>query len=85
MDLRYKAGQRFGRHIDESVDLEDGKRTHYTLLIYLSGGSKPKAKNDVGSPEDSSSEPLVGGETVFYGSRNSVVAEVVGYLVVIPC
>lgn len=85
MDLRYKAGQRFGRHIDESNDLEDGKRTHYTLLIYLSGGSKPKAKNDVSSPEDSSSEPLVGGETVFYGSRNSVVAEVVGYLVVIPC
>ncbi|KAK9914166.1 hypothetical protein M0R45_037958 [Rubus argutus] len=73
---RYKAGQRFGRHIDESVDLEDGRLTHYTLLIYLSGGFKPKAKNDVSTPRDSSSEPLVGGETVFYGSRNSVVAEV---------
>lgn len=80
--VRYKAGQRFGRHIDESVDLEDGKRTHYTLLIYLSGGFKPKAKNDVSTPQDSSSEPLVGGETVFYGSRNSVVAEVASFLVI---
>lgn len=75
--FRYKAGQRFGRHIDESNDLGDGKRTHYTLLIYLSGGGfKPKAKSDTSSLKDSSSEPLVGGETVFYGSRNSVVAEV---------
>ncbi|CAL2243607.1 unnamed protein product [Prunus armeniaca] len=72
---RYKVGQRFGRHIDESNDLGDGKRTHYTLLIYLSGGFKPKATNDKTSPKDSSSEPLVGGETVFYGSRNTVVAE----------
>ncbi|KAJ9139946.1 hypothetical protein P3X46_030637 [Hevea brasiliensis] len=73
---RYKAGQRFGRHIDESVDLGDGKRTHYTLLIYLSGDSKAKTKNDPNGSKDSSSEPLVGGETVFYGSRNGVVAEV---------
>ncbi|KAK3177270.1 hypothetical protein Dsin_032717 [Dipteronia sinensis] len=28
------------------------------------------------NPNDSSSEPLVGGETVFYGSRNKLVAEV---------
>ncbi|KAI3519527.1 hypothetical protein L1887_08723 [Cichorium endivia] len=61
---RYKTGQRFGRHIDESVDLGDGKRTHYTLLIYLSGEG------------DCIPEPLVGGETVFYGPRNSLVAEV---------
>uniref|UniRef100_A0A2N9FVJ6 Prolyl 4-hydroxylase alpha subunit domain-containing protein n=1 Tax=Fagus sylvatica TaxID=28930 RepID=A0A2N9FVJ6_FAGSY len=73
---RYKVGQRFGRHIDESTDLGEGKSTHYTLLIYLSGGLKPKAKNDVSSPNDPSSEPLAGGETVFYGSRNAVVAEV---------
>lgn len=72
---RYKVGQRFGRHIDESVHLEDGKRTHYTLLIYLSGGVA-KGKNDRKNVKDSSSEPLVGGETVFYCSRNSVVAEV---------
>ncbi|THG19824.1 hypothetical protein TEA_028913 [Camellia sinensis var. sinensis] len=72
---RYKVGQRFGRHVDESVDLGEGKRTHYTLLIYLSGGFKPKPKNDNSDPQDSS-EPLIGGETVFYGPRNGVVAEV---------
>lgn len=76
LNFRYKVGQRFGRHIDESTDLGEGKSTHYTLLIYLSGGLKPKAKNDVSSPNDPSSEPLAGGETVFYGSRNAVVAEV---------
>ncbi|KAK7270525.1 hypothetical protein RIF29_23737 [Crotalaria pallida] len=65
---RYKVGQRFGRHIDESVHLGDGKRTHYTLLVYLSGGPA--------DPADSSVDPLVGGETVFYGPRNSTVAEV---------
>ncbi|KAH9647334.1 Fe2OG dioxygenase domain-containing protein [Citrus sinensis] len=73
---RYKVGQRFGQHIDESVNLGDGKRTHYTLLIYLSGGLKAKAKNDSSIHNDSSPEPLVGGETVFYGSRNKLVAEV---------
>ncbi|KAK2653730.1 hypothetical protein Ddye_013586 [Dipteronia dyeriana] len=73
---RYKVGQRFGQHIDESVSLGDGKRTHYTLLIYLSGGCKGKTKSDTNNTNDSSSEPLVGGETVFYGSRNKLVAEV---------
>ncbi|KAI6696256.1 hypothetical protein NL676_016375 [Syzygium grande] len=73
---RYKAGQRFGRHIDESVDLGEGKRTHYTLLIYLSGGSKSKAKNGSSNRSNSPSEMLVGGETVFYNSRNGIVAEV---------
>ena len=72
-------GQSFGRHIDESVDLGDGKRTHYTLLVYLSGGPgelKTKPKNSSSNPRDSSVDPLVGGETVFYGPRNSTVAEV---------
>ncbi|KAJ7970037.1 2-oxoglutarate (2OG) and Fe(II)-dependent oxygenase superfamily protein [Quillaja saponaria] len=73
---RYNIGQRFGRHIDESVDLGEGKHTHYTLLIYLNGGIKSKTKSDLLNPKGSSSDPLVGGETVFYGSRNSVVAEV---------
>ncbi|XP_065870581.1 uncharacterized protein [Euphorbia lathyris] len=73
---RYKVGQQFGRHIDESVDLEDGKHTYYTLLIYLSGDGKAKSKNGPKSLNDSSSECLAGGETVFYGSRNGVVAEV---------
>ncbi|XP_047329807.1 uncharacterized protein LOC124933450 [Impatiens glandulifera] len=74
---RYKVGQCFGQHIDESVDLGEGKRTHYTLLIYLSGGFKPKSKKDSNTlQDDASSETLVGGETVFYGHRNSIVAEV---------
>ncbi|KAL0452534.1 UNVERIFIED_CONTAM: hypothetical protein Slati_1231500 [Sesamum latifolium] len=74
---RYTAGQRFGRHIDESVELGDGRCTHYTLLIYLSGAptkTKAKSKNDNSSQD--SLEPLVGGETVFYGPRNALVAEV---------
>ncbi|GAB2227746.1 hypothetical protein Droror1_Dr00009573 [Drosera rotundifolia] len=71
---RYKVGQRFGRHVDESVNLGDRRHTHYTLLIYLSGGSNTKGKGSADSFADS--EPLVGGETVFYGSRNSIVAEV---------
>ncbi|KAM7491680.1 hypothetical protein LguiA_034601 [Lonicera macranthoides] len=74
---RYTVGQRFGRHIDESADLGDGKRTHYTLLIYLSGGGlENKSKTDSNNLQDSSIEPLVGGETVFYGPRNNLVAEV---------
>ncbi|KFK26798.1 hypothetical protein AALP_AA8G294900 [Arabis alpina] len=72
---RYSAGQHFGRHIDESVDLEDGKRTYYTLLIYLSG-SNTKSNSKSKKNDSSSAEHLVGGETVFYGSRNSIVAEV---------
>lgn len=77
LNYRYSAGQRFGRHIDESVDLGEGRRTYYTLLIYLSGApgkSKAKSKNDSSSQD--SLDPLVGGETVFYGPRNALVAEV---------
>lgn len=33
---RYGPGQRFGRHIDESVSLSTTEFTEYTLLIYLS-------------------------------------------------
>jgi len=64
---RYTEGQRFGRHIDESVDLGDGSKTYYTLLIYLSGK---------GSAKDSSGQALIGGETVFYDQRGGIVAEV---------
>ncbi|GER27050.1 oxidoreductase [Striga asiatica] len=74
---RYSAGQRFGRHIDESADLGEGRHTHYTLLIYLSGApGKMKAKSKNTETSQDSLEPLVGGETVFYGPRNSLVAEV---------
>ena len=33
---RYRAGQRFGKHIDESNDLGGGVFTVFTLLLYLS-------------------------------------------------
>ncbi|MBA0684630.1 hypothetical protein Goari_026207, partial [Gossypium aridum] len=72
---RYKVGQHFGQHIDESVDLGEGKHTVYTLLVYLSGAAKTKDKSDSKNMKDCASEPIVGGETVFYGSRNRVVAE----------
>lgn len=32
---RYRPGQRFGRHIDESNDLGGGRFTLYTVLVYL--------------------------------------------------
>lgn len=73
---RYKVGQRFGRHIDESVNLGDGRITYYTLLVYLSGSSRCKGNNDTSSNKDSSTHSLVGGETVFYDNRRGVVAEV---------
>ncbi|XXG77772.1 hypothetical protein AAC387_Pa08g1863 [Persea americana] len=73
---RYKVGQRFGRHIDESIDLGEGRMTLYTLLIYLSGSSRSNGNNDVGSNRDSSPDSLVGGETVFYDHRRGIVSEV---------
>lgn len=92
---RYTVGQRFGQHIDESVYLGEGRRTYYTLLIYLSGTpgrTKAKSKNDEnGAPSKTkaklknndslqdSFDVLVGGETVFYGPRNAIVAEVLSF------
>ncbi|KAL2324484.1 hypothetical protein Fmac_023542 [Flemingia macrophylla] len=76
---RYNVGQRFGRHIDESVNLGDGKRTYYTLLVYLSGGPgehKSKPKNNLRNTAVPSFDPLAGGVTVFYGPRNNTLAEV---------
>ncbi|XP_024360139.1 uncharacterized protein [Physcomitrium patens] len=35
---RYGLGQRFGPHYDESVDMDGGGATEFTLLIYLTGG-----------------------------------------------
>ena len=66
---RYGPGQRFGKHVDDSVNLEGGISTEYTLLIYLTGlGSiavcKTKGRSSV---QGKDSSPLVGGETNFYG------------------
>ena len=76
-------GQRFGRHIDESIDLGEGRMTLYTLLIYLSGSSRSNGNNDVGSNRDSSPDSLVGGETVFYDHRRGIVSEVKWLLLLI--
>lgn len=37
---RYQVGERFGKHVDDYEELGDGKRTQYTLLIYLTGGTE---------------------------------------------
>lgn len=34
---RYAVGQRFGKHIDESVEDENGHHSQWTVLIYLNG------------------------------------------------
>lgn len=68
--LRYKLGQRFGPHIDESIELEGGHSTEYTLLVYLNGNSRT-TNNSMSNIQN-----LVGGETVFYDSRKRIVAEV---------
>ena len=47
-------GQRFGQHIDESVEDEHGRVSEFTALLYLN---------------DSASSDLSGGETVFYNSK----------------
>lgn len=53
---RYKTGQRFGKHVDDSESLPGGRSTGYTVLMYLnSAGVKGGA--------------LEGGETVFYGEH----------------
>lgn len=46
---RYSLGQKFGRHIDDSVEVAPGQFTGYTLLIYLSG------QLDRGTPSNSKS------------------------------
>lgn len=73
---RYKVGQRFGCHIDESVNLGEGRRTQYTLLIYLSGDLCSKTRHGLDKTQDSSIHSLVGGETVFYDESRGIVAEV---------
>ncbi|KIY94872.1 hypothetical protein MNEG_13090 [Monoraphidium neglectum] len=138
---RYAAGQKFGKHIDDSVQLAPGRVTRYTLLLYLSGSdptatssgsggaaagagpaataaASPAAVSASGRPKraaavsasgrpkraaagkqqqqqpqqqqqqqqqqheaaaapcTSAVQALHGGETVFYGARNRVVASV---------
>lgn len=58
---RYGVGQRFGKHVDDTVEVAPGQHTRYTLLVYLSGGAHDA--------------PLQGGETVFYGMCTMVFSD----------
>eukprot|EP00884_Botryococcus_braunii_P015642 jgi/Botrbrau1/2761/Bobra.0164s0039.2 len=70
----YRVGQKFGKHIDDSVDVPGMGTTCYTLLIYLSGqcGSAAGMQGFAGAHEG-----LVGGETVFYGVKGKKTVKVV--------
>ncbi|CAN0033386.1 unnamed protein product, partial [Discosporangium mesarthrocarpum] len=61
---KYTVGQRFGKHIDESVEDENGHLSQWTVLVYLNGGEEEAKTAGVG-------ETLKGGETVFYKARRT--------------
>lgn len=68
---RYGIGQRFGKHVDESVEDENGHLSQWTVLIYLNGGTEGAMSAEAGSGSLSIAgsgvaEPLRGGSTVFY-------------------
>lgn len=80
---RYAVGQRFGKHVDESVEDENGHLSQWTVLVYLNGGvaGGPSAGGEaaevgVGVEED----PLRGGETVFYKVRWPCRQFVIGFI-----
>lgn len=59
---RYSVGQKFGRHIDDSVEVQPGQITGYTLLVYLSGTPQQAGPIDTAPPpktnsSSSSSQP----------------------------
>ena len=61
---KYEPGDRFGMHVDDSVDHGGGRRSTFTLLVYL---------NDAG-------DGLTGGATVFYkGSSVGKAKEVLRF------
>lgn len=71
---RYAAGQRFGKHVDESVEDEHGNISQWTVLIYLNGGAAGLSGGDRSSGGSEAEagvgeETLRGGETVFYKVR----------------
>jgi hypothetical protein len=61
---RYRIGQKFGAHYDDSVRDADGMTSEWTLLIYLTG------EVDRENVENFTMLQLVGGETVFYKPKN---------------
>ena len=66
---RYGPGQRFGKHVDDSVDLGNSISTQYTVLIYLTGSGLPADSKTRSKPAAAGKDSiaLVGGQTIFYG------------------
>lgn len=67
---RYVVGQRFGKHVDESVEDESGHMSQWTVLIYLNGGHAEGERGSEAGGGEAEEEPLRGGETVFYKVTN---------------
>ncbi|CAM9167612.1 unnamed protein product [Choristocarpus tenellus] len=74
---RYTVGQRFGKHIDESVEDENGHISKWTVLVYLNGG-EGTGEEGAGAGDGNDGRAgtvLQGGETVFYkGNYGTKVA-----------
>ncbi|KAJ2816763.1 hypothetical protein GGI24_005621 [Coemansia furcata] len=62
---RYGPGQRFGKHYDDYFFDSKGRRTEYTLLVYL---------NAIDDKRYRTSDRPSGGETVFYAGRMQPVS-----------
>ncbi|KNC84369.1 hypothetical protein SARC_03414 [Sphaeroforma arctica JP610] len=66
---KYGPGQRFGRHVDESVVDSNGRKSVYTVLVYLNGHNEDNTSETPRSGDGADLEAintLVGGETKFY-------------------
>jgi hypothetical protein len=69
---RYCRGQKFGKHIDDSVEVAPGQHTGYTLLIYLSGPLEGAAGAvSKGSKSSSSSNSPVAASSSSKGKRKA--------------
>jgi hypothetical protein len=68
--IRYRPGQKFGKHVDDSVLVPGLGVTAYTLLIYLSGQGSGSGPSVIGK---GGQQGLVGGETVFYGKKDPIL------------
>lgn len=60
---RYSVGQKFGKHIDDSVEVAPGQVTGYTLLVYLSGTPQQGPIDFTGSPAASGSGAQANGSS----------------------
>jgi hypothetical protein len=72
---RYGRGQRFGRHYDQSNDLDGDRRTFYTVLVYLNGGERERSAGAGGGSGAAGDESgfLTGGATQFYLRRKDAL------------